>query len=83
MLRLARAVYLDGGVCAVSVDTASQPRTACFDTKTEGDGADKLAAWLDGLATGTPVMIASCSRLAWPFTRDETSRHSPKRQRRN
>ena len=67
------AAYLDGGVCAASVDTASQPRTACFDTKTEGDGADKLAAWLDGLATGTPVMMASCSRLAWPFNRDEIS----------
>jgi hypothetical protein len=64
------AAYLNGGVCAAVVDSAAAPRAACFDTKTAGKGADQLAAWAERLPAGSPVMIASCSRLAWAHNRD-------------
>ena len=59
------------GVCVAVVDQPNAPRTACFDTRTEGAGAGQLASWIDALPTGTPVVLASCSRLAWPFSRTE------------
>jgi len=63
--------YLNGGVCAAVVDSAAEPRAACFDTKEKGKGADQLAAWAEALPSGAPVMLASCSRLAWEHNRDE------------
>ena len=59
------------GVCGVVVDLPSKPRAACFDTKTQGQGAEKLASWIEQQPTGASVMIASCSRLAWSHNRDD------------
>ena len=44
-----------------------------FDTKTAGKGADQLAAWAEGVPVGAPVMITTCSRLAWAHNRDEVA----------
>ena len=58
------------GVCAALIDPPNQPRAACFDTKTQGQGAEQLAAWIDTLPGGATVMIVSCSRLSWAHNRD-------------
>ena len=58
------------GVCAVVVDPPNKPRAACFDTKTQGQGAEQLASWIDSLPVGASVMLASCSRLSWAHDRD-------------
>ena len=69
------AAYLAGGVCAASLDTTgiTEPRTACFDTKVAGQGTDQLAAWVEALPVGTPMMLATCSRLAWAHNRANIS----------
>lgn len=58
------------GVCAALIDPPNAPRAACFDTKAQGEGAEKLAAWIDTLPMGASVMVASCSRLSWAHNRD-------------
>ena len=58
------------GVCAALIDPPNKPRAACFDTKTQGEGAEKLASWIDGLPTGASVLLASCSRLSWAHNRE-------------
>ena len=69
------AAYLAGGVCVASLDTTgiTEPRTACFDTKVAGQGTDQLAAWVEALPVGTPMMLATCSRLAWAHNRANIS----------
>ena len=57
------------GVCAAVIDPPNSPRAACFNTKVSGDGAQKLASWIDALPTGASAMIASCSRLSWAHDR--------------
>ena len=69
------AAYLGGGVCVASLDTTgiSEPRTACFDTKVAGQGTDQLAAWVEALPVGTPMMLVTCGRLAWAHNRASIS----------
>jgi len=67
---LDRLVVGRDGVCVAAINPPDRPRTACFDTKTQGQGAEKLASWIDALPLGTQVMIASCSRLSWAHNRN-------------
>ena len=53
------------GVCVASVNPPYEPRASCFDTTVQGDGAEKLASWIDSVPLGANVLLASCSRLAW------------------
>ena len=57
------------GVCAAVLDSragrASAPRAACFDTRSEGVGAEQLASWIDALPHDATAAIVSCSRFAW------------------
>ena len=46
----------------------------CFDTKTAGAGGPLLGAWIDSLPTGAPVLLASCSRMAWAHARANVSK---------
>ena len=57
------------GVCAALIDPPNKPRAACFDTKTQGAGAEQLAAWIDTLPVGASAMVVSCSRLSWAHNR--------------
>jgi hypothetical protein len=66
---LNRLVVGRDGVCAAVVNPPNKPRAACFDTKTQGQGAEQLASWIDTLPQGASVMIASCSRLSWAHNR--------------
>ena len=59
--RLSRSV----GVCAALVDAPNPPRVACFDTTAPGAGVEGLATWIDDAPLGAPILLASCSRLAW------------------
>ena len=59
--RLARSV----GVCAALVDAPNPPRAACFDTTAPGAGVEGLATRIDDAPLGAPILLASCSRLAW------------------
>ena len=68
---LDRLVVGKDGVCAAVIDAPDQPRAACFDTKTEGVGAEELASWIDGLPNGATAMIVSCSRLAFGHNRPQ------------
>ena len=56
---------------AARVDSPNVPRAACFDTRTEGLGAEQLASWIDALPSGAAALIVSCSRFAWGFNRPE------------
>ena len=67
---LDRLVEGRDGVCAVVVDPPHKPRAMCFDTRTPGVGAPQLASWIDTLAHGATVALASCSRFAWRYDRD-------------
>ena len=58
------------GVCAALIDPPNKPRAACFDTKTQGAGAEQLASWIDSLPVGASAMVVSCSRLSWAHNRD-------------
>ena len=58
------------GVCAALIDPYA-PRAACFDTKTQGEGAEQLASWIDALPQGASAMIVSCSRLSWAHNRND------------
>ena len=67
---LDRLVVGRDGVCAAVLDPPHKPRAACFDTKTQGDGTEKLASWIDALPQGSTALIVSCSRLSWAHNRD-------------
>ena len=58
------------GVCVALVNPPYAPRASCFDTRIQGDGAEKLASWIRAAPLGSQVMLASCSRLAWAHSRD-------------
>jgi len=58
------------GVCAALIDPPNKPRAACFDTKTQGAGAEQLASWIDTLPQGATAMVVSCSRLSWAHNRE-------------
>ena len=68
---LNRLVVGRDGVCVAMLDSGTSgtmlPRAACFDTQTEGEGAEQLAAWIDTLPHGAMAMIVSCSRFAFTF----------------
>ena len=53
------------------VNSPYPPRAACFDTKAQGDGAEKLASWIEVVPPGASVMVTACSRLAWAHNRDD------------
>ena len=57
------------GVCAAVINSPDAPRAACFDTKTAGVGLEQLVSWIDELPEGAPVMLTSCSRLAFVHNR--------------
>jgi hypothetical protein len=58
------------GVCAAMIDPPHRPRAACFDTKVQGQGAERLASWIDELPLGATVIVTSCSRLSWAHNRE-------------
>ena len=73
---LDRLVTGRDGVCVAQLgagETNPQPRAACFDTQTEGEGVEQLAAWVDKLPDGAPVLLVSCSRLAWRYSLERVS----------
>ena len=48
-------------------------RLTCLPTLSsswQGDGAEKLASWIDALPDGASAMVVSCSRLSWPHNRN-------------
>ena len=59
---LHRLISSNDGVCALAISPPALPRASCFNTKTQGDGAEKLASWIRGLADGTPVRTSAAPR---------------------
>ena len=70
---LHRLVASNDGVCAAVINPPEQPRVACFNTKVQGDGAEKLASWIKRAQAGASLMLASCSRLSFAHSLDNVT----------